>query len=74
MGLFWSQKSFFSGHVALNPVLAPAARVLVVQATGWGKSAVYWAATSALRAQGKASHALGKVMAGLATPETVSQR
>ncbi|RYF57257.1 MAG: DEAD/DEAH box helicase, partial [Comamonadaceae bacterium] len=29
------------------------ARVLVVQATGWGKSAVYWAATSALRAQGR---------------------
>ena len=29
------------------------ARVLVVQATGWGKSAVYWAATSALRSQGK---------------------
>ncbi len=29
------------------------ARVLVVQATGWGKSAVYWAATSALRAAGK---------------------
>jgi ATP-dependent DNA helicase RecQ len=27
--------------------------VLVVQATGWGKSAVYWAATSALRATGK---------------------
>ena len=27
-------------------------RVLVVQATGWGKSAVYWAATSALRATG----------------------
>jgi ATP-dependent DNA helicase RecQ len=27
-------------------------RVLVVQATGWGKSAVYWGATSALRAQG----------------------
>ena len=25
-------------------------RVLVVQATGWGKSAVYWAATAALRA------------------------
>ena len=23
-------------------------RVLVVQATGWGKSAVYWAATAAL--------------------------
>ena len=27
-------------------------RVLVVQATGWGKSAVYWAATAALRAEG----------------------
>ena len=27
-------------------------RVLVVQATGWGKSAVYWAATAALRAKG----------------------
>jgi ATP-dependent DNA helicase RecQ len=27
-------------------------RVLVVQATGWGKSAVYWAATAALRANG----------------------
>jgi superfamily II DNA helicase RecQ len=26
-------------------------RVLVVQATGWGKSAVYWAATAALRAK-----------------------
>jgi len=27
-------------------------RVLVVQATGWGKSALYWAATTALRGQG----------------------
>ena len=27
-------------------------RVLVVQATGWGKSAVYWAATAAIRARG----------------------
>ncbi len=27
-------------------------RVLVVQATGWGKSAVYWGATAALRAGG----------------------
>lgn len=27
-------------------------RVLVVQATGWGKSAVYWGATAALRANG----------------------
>ncbi|MCB1001346.1 MAG: ATP-dependent DNA helicase RecQ [Acidimicrobiales bacterium] len=37
---------------AVAALLAPAARVLVVQATGWGKSAVYWAATSALRARG----------------------
>src|SRR6478735_8572784 len=29
-----------------------AARVLVVQATGWGKSAVYWAATAIRRAEG----------------------
>jgi ATP-dependent DNA helicase RecQ len=28
-------------------------RVLLVQATGWGKSAVYWAAAAGLRAQGR---------------------
>jgi ATP-dependent DNA helicase RecQ len=28
-------------------------RVLLVQATGWGKSAVYWAAASGLRARGR---------------------
>ena len=38
---------------AVAAVIAPAARVLVVQATGWGKSAVYWSATSALRAAGR---------------------
>jgi len=32
---------------AIESLLEPRARVLVVQATGWGKSAVYWAATSA---------------------------
>ena len=37
---------------AVHAITQPAARVLVVQATGWGKSAVYWAATSALRATG----------------------
>lgn len=37
---------------AVDAVLRPAARVLVVQATGWGKSAVYWAATTALRKAG----------------------
>ncbi len=36
---------------AVAELLEPSARVLVVQATGWGKSAVYWAATRALREQ-----------------------
>lgn len=38
---------------AVAALVEQQARVLVVQATGWGKSAVYWAATSALRARGK---------------------
>src|SRR5829696_2450695 len=33
--------------------LAGGRRVLLVQATGWGKSAVYWAATAALREAGR---------------------
>ena len=37
---------------ALDALLEPGARVLVVQATGWGKSAVYWIATATLRSQG----------------------
>ena len=37
---------------AVEALVEDRSRVLVVQATGWGKSAVYWAATSALRAQG----------------------
>lgn len=37
---------------AVAGLLAPGARVLVVQATGWGKSAVYWTATALLRAAG----------------------
>ena len=37
---------------AVHAIVQPAARVLVVQATGWGKSAVYWAATTALRSVG----------------------
>lgn len=37
---------------AVEAIIQPNARVLVVQATGWGKSAVYWAATSALRSIG----------------------
>ncbi len=37
---------------SVEAILRPAARVLVVQATGWGKSAVYWAATTALRSAG----------------------
>ncbi len=38
---------------AVAALVEQRSRVLVVQATGWGKSAVYWAATSALRAAGK---------------------
>lgn len=37
---------------ALEHLTHPGARVLVVQATGWGKSAVYWIATSMLRGRG----------------------
>jgi ATP-dependent DNA helicase RecQ len=37
---------------AVRALVAERARVLVVQATGWGKSAVYWAATSAIRSLG----------------------
>jgi len=39
-------------RAAVRALVAERNRVLVVQATGWGKSAVYWAATSALRADG----------------------
>ncbi len=39
--------------VAVRALVADGDRVLVVQATGWGKSAVYWAATSALRSLGR---------------------
>ena len=38
---------------AVTAIITPSARVLVVQATGWGKSAVYWAATAALRSTGR---------------------
>ncbi len=37
---------------AVAALTEPGARVLVVQATGWGKSAVYWAATAILRSEG----------------------
>ena len=37
---------------AIAALLEPGARVLVVQATGWGKSAVYWVATALRRAEG----------------------
>ncbi|WP_353649311.1 DEAD/DEAH box helicase [Nakamurella sp. A5-74] len=38
--------------IAITGLLHPGARVLVVQATGWGKSAVYWTATALIRAAG----------------------
>lgn len=37
---------------AVEGLLEPGARVLVVQATGWGKSAVYWVATAIRRSEG----------------------
>jgi ATP-dependent DNA helicase RecQ len=37
---------------AVAALCEPGARVLVVQATGWGKSAVYWAATAVRRSEG----------------------
>ncbi|MFV0459973.1 MAG: DEAD/DEAH box helicase [Actinomycetales bacterium] len=39
-------------RTAVAALLQPGARVLVVQATGWGKSAVYWVATGLRRAAG----------------------
>ncbi|HEY7043743.1 MAG TPA: DEAD/DEAH box helicase [Nocardioidaceae bacterium] len=39
-------------ETAVAALCEPSARVLVVQATGWGKSAVYWAATAVRRAEG----------------------
>jgi ATP-dependent DNA helicase RecQ len=38
--------------LAVAALCEPSARVLVVQATGWGKSAVYWAATAIRRHEG----------------------
>src|SRR5258705_8358690 len=40
-------------QVAAVEALVAGRRVLLVQATGWGKSAVYWAAAAALRAAGR---------------------
>ncbi len=37
---------------AVSALCEPGSRVLVVQATGWGKSAVYWVATAVRRAEG----------------------
>lgn len=39
-------------ETAVATLATPGSRALVVQATGWGKSAVYWAATAVLRAAG----------------------
>ena len=39
-------------EVAVAALSEAGARVLLVQATGWGKSAVYWAATAVRRAEG----------------------
>lgn len=38
---------------AVSAILEPGARLLLVQATGWGKSVVYFLALSLLRRQGR---------------------
>ncbi len=38
---------------AVAALMEPGSRALVVQATGWGKSAVYWVATALHRARGR---------------------
>lgn len=40
-------------RTAVEALGRPGARVVVVQATGWGKSAVYWVATAIARSQGQ---------------------
>lgn len=40
-------------RTAVAALVEPGSRVLVVQATGWGKSAVYWCATALHRAAGR---------------------
>lgn len=48
-----SAADFRDGQLeAIHDIVADRARVLCVQRTGWGKSAVYFVATSLLRAQG----------------------
>ena len=39
---------------AIDALVTHQRRVLVVQATGWGKSAVYWAATASRRTRAPA--------------------
>lgn len=39
-------------ETAVATLATPGSRALVVQATGWGKSAVYWAATAVVRSTG----------------------
>ncbi|GEE01264.1 ATP-dependent DNA helicase RecQ [Gordonia spumicola] len=39
-------------ETAVATLATPGSRALVVQATGWGKSAVYWAATAVIRSAG----------------------
>ncbi|MFT4088225.1 MAG: DEAD/DEAH box helicase [Gordonia sp. (in: high G+C Gram-positive bacteria)] len=44
-------------ETAVATLATPGSRALVVQATGWGKSAVYWAATAVIRETGTGSEA-----------------
>ncbi len=49
----WDDAVFRDGQIdAIDALVGRRARVLVVQRTGWGKSAVYFVATALLRARG----------------------
>ena len=51
-------------RTAVRALVADRNRVLVVQATGWGKSAVYWAATAALAGRRLGAHVRDLAAAG----------
>lgn len=61
---FGSAAEFRDGQWdAISKTLQPASRLLVVESTGWGKSAVYFLATQALRKRGSMSLIVSPLLA-----------
>ena len=58
-------------ETAVATLATPGSRALVVQATGWGKSAVYWAATAVIRSAGAGSAASGPNTASRGGPTLI---